>query len=59
MASDSELGREAGGVMRMLVLTHKGSRSMVQTVVSQEESWESRTGSRPPLHCIAINPETE
>ena len=32
---------------------------MVQTVVSQEESWETRTGSRPPLHCIAINPETE
>ena len=30
---------------------------MVQTVVSQEESWETRTGSRPPLHCD--NPETE
>ena len=26
MNSDSELGREAGGVMRMLVLTHKGPR---------------------------------
>ena len=32
---------------------------MVQTVVSQEESWETRTGSRPPLHCNMINPETE
>ena len=33
----------------------------MQTVNSQEESLESRTGSRPPLHCqrIVINPETE
>ena len=33
----------------------------MQTVDSQEESLESRTGSRPPLHCyrIVINPETE